>query len=81
MGSDEILKVKYRIGFAFIGIYGYKAEKPNEIWSYEKEESVSVTQIFHLPPKYVYAKIKEEMDDNDDVFYNHEYYKQYENSS
>ena len=31
MGSLDIWELGYQCGFAFIGIYGYKAEKPNEI--------------------------------------------------
>ena len=54
MGSKDILKLKYRCGFAFIGIFGGKSsKKPIEIVSKSKVDSVTISQVFELSVKKV----------------------------
>lgn len=46
MGSKEIVKLKYREGFVFIGKIGDKI--PNEKRSLNQEDDVSVAQVFDV---------------------------------
>ena len=49
LGSKEILKLKYRQGFAFIGISGRK--EANESRSARQKDSALVKQVVHLNPE------------------------------
>ena len=53
MGSKEIYQTRQGCGFAFIGVYnylGYIKDPPIEKRAQTQEESVSVTQVFHIDP-------------------------------
>ena len=48
MGSKKIRELKFKHGFAFIGVMG-KGNSANEKIAINEEDEVQVTQVYQLP--------------------------------